>query len=402
MVNIYRFSMLLLAVSFQSQVYAQVPKGSSAALLDSGNTVSTEKDNSAASRLKKLEIQFFGRSYDQEDLYKRLSRLENSVFGGASFDSVHDRLDRIELVLGKGQSPKIENSRRVAQYRPATTQVKQSSDQKFADLLNRAQANISLKKYQVAADELMSAVQINPTSSLAFRQLGDVLVELRDIEGAQEAYKACFEEDQFGENGKYAKSKLLALFPRVPSRRRSAPSTPVKPQNVLGTIDSQINEYTNKVNKEGQQGAVWRAKASGREIDKIQQDTEQWLQDAQTYSTSGGMPFGSRRGGTRGSGVWTGRGASSVSSSGSSRVKNDINDVGRTRTNFVNADGQIQSENALNEASERSRHFTESAKNLKDQLSQKGKKGDVNLKPVGTNVYIRYYGNDSSNSKESK
>lgn len=394
--------MLLLAVSFQSQVYAQVPNASSASLLDSGNTVATEKDNSAVSRLKKLEIEFFGRSYDQEDLYKRLYRLENNVFGASSFDSMHDRLDRIERALGAGQSPKIESPRRVPQYRPATTQVKQSSDQKFADLLNRAQANISLRKYQVAADDLMSAVQINPTSSLAFRQLGDVLVELRDVEGAQEAYKACFEEDQFGENGKYAKSKLLALFPRVPSRRRSVPSAPAKPQNVLGTIDSQISEYTNKVNKEGRQGAVWRAQAAGREIDKIQQDTEQWIQDAQTYSTSGGMPFGSRRGGARGSGVSTGRGASSVSSAGSSRIKNGIVDVGRTRTNFVNSDGQLQSENALNEASERSRHFSESAKNLKDQLSQKGKKGDVNLKPVGTNVYIRYYGNDSSNSKESK
>ncbi|MCW5821389.1 MAG: hypothetical protein KIT34_01220 [Cyanobacteria bacterium TGS_CYA1] len=365
--------------------------------------VVAQSPDSAVSRINKMETSFYGRAHDQDDLNKRISRLENNIFGKSSFDSTHDRLDRLERAIGNENSYKIENTRPASQIKTSGLSAGPNANQKFANLLTKAQADISLKRFNSAADELMDAVEMNPKSSLAFRQLGDVLVELKDFEGAQEAYKACMDIDQSGENGKYAKLKLQAFFART-NRFRAPVSrvVPTTPKNTLSTIDSQINEYKEKMDKEGQKGAAWKTQSTIRETQRINEDTQQWLRDSQTYSTSGGLPFGSsRRGSSRGGSTWSSTSSSSTSNSRSSS-RNGIIEQGRLRSNFVNADGQNQSTNALFEASERARHFDESANNLKDQLGKKKMKGDVELQQFGTNVYVRNYGSSSASKSDEK
>lgn len=374
-----RIGVLLLSLSLQCPVFAQV-------------------SNAASSRIGKMETSFYGRAYDQDDLNKRISRLENNVFGNSSFDSTDDRLDRLERAIGKASPQKIENVKPAAQRKTSELTAGQDVNQKFANLLTRAQANISLKRFNAAADELMNAVELNPKSSLAFRQLGDVLVQLKDLEGAQEAYKACVDIDSSGENGKYAKLKLQALFSRANGFRPPVSRiAPVSPKDTLSTIDSQMNEYKAKMNNQGLQEANWKIQSTRRETQRIEQDTQQWLQDSRTYSTSGGLPFGSSRSGTS-------RGCASSSSTINSRSssRNGIIEQGRLRSNFVNSDGQNQSANALFEASERARHFDESANNLKDQLGKKKMKGDAELQQFGTNVYVRNYGSGSASSRDQK
>lgn len=395
----FLLSSLVLLTSFTYlPALGQIDSGKPVPRLEPEYALSDQSNSSAMGRIYKIEAAFFGHPYDKENLHQRLSRLENNVFGNASYDSLNDRLDRLERALGKGIPLKVENPKTAPVTKTKQVVQKDTPDKKFANLLNAAQADISLKRYHAAAEELMNAIQINPSSSIAFRQLGDVLVELKDNEGAQEAYKACFENDPFGENGKYAKTKMLSLSARRAKSKLGPHDSPETVTNTVGTMNRQVTDYTTRMRAEGQRNSDWKLYSGDLEINRIRRETDQWLLDARSYSNAGGLPFGGRSGGRGGYRYRGGGGGGGFNGYGG----RDISDLGYLRSNWVRTDSRRQALNAQREAAERSRHFSESAANLKDQLSRPRKNGQPNLRSLGTNVYVRYYGDDNPSSGDDK
>lgn len=342
-----------------------------------------QSQNSALSRIYKIEAAFFGRPYDKDNMHQRINRLEINVFGNSSYDALSDRLDRIERALGREPKLKIENPPAArAKIKAQSTPVKDSLDKKFADLLNQAQANISLRRFHAAAEDLMNAIQINPSSSLAFRQLGDVLVELKDSEGALESYKACFENDPFGENGKYAKAKLLLLSGRNAKSKIAPQDTEPVVQNTIKTVNRQVQDYANRMQYEARRNSmrISREPALGFPGGFVP------AYDTQGYPRRGRGGMGGGRGGYGGGGYGTG----------------ELSDLNYLRSNYARSDVQVRAMKAQREATQKAAHVAESATNLKDQLLRPHKKGGARLRALGTNVYVRYYGDETPSSTDEK
>jgi len=355
-----------------------------------------QSQNSALSRIYKLEAAFFGRPYDKDNLHHRLGRLENNVFGSNSFDALNDRLDRLERALGKEAQLKIENPRTAKAKAQSQTQaqakVKDLPDRKFADLLNKAQADISLRRFHAAAEELMNAIQINPSSSLAFRQLGDVLVELKDQEGALESYKACFDNDPFGENGKYAKEKLLSLSARNAKSKTAPQDTEPVVQNTVTTVNRQVRDYATRMQYEGNRTSA-----------RIERESTFGLRNNPGYETGDAYLRRARRGmggGGFGGGGFAGGGGGRRGGRG--YIPGEISDLNYMRSSWARTDARVRAMAAEREASQKAAYVAESAANLKEQLVRPAKKGGVNLRALGTNVYVRYYGDETPSSSDDK
>lgn len=352
-----------------------------------------QSKNSALSRIFKIEAAFFGRGYDKEDLQQRVNRLENNVFGSVSYDALNDRLTRLERALGKEQQLKIENPRTQKQTVKIQPAAKMSPDKKFADFLNRAQADISLRRFHAAAEELMNAIQINPSSSLAFKQLGDVLFELKDPEGALEAYKACFENDPFGENGKYAKAKLLSLSASNARRNTAPQDTQPVVENTVNTMNRQVRDYTARMQYESMRNSARISREAAftmnqRNFPGYQNiSADQYLRRARQGLGGGGFAGGF---------AGVGRGGST----GFNNYPPEISNLNYLRNSWARTDSRVRAMAAQREAAQKATYVAESAANLKEQLLRPHKKGEARLRALGTNVYVRYYGDDTPSSSD--
>lgn len=391
MVKITLCSLLLLTSCIQLPCQALNPDGTAPVQrLQPEFGIFDQSQNSALSRIYKMEAAFFGRAYDKDDLNRRVNRLENNVFGGVSYDALNDRLTRLERSLGREPQLKIENPRAQKQSVKAQPQAKVSADKKFADLLTRAQADISLKRFHAAAEELMSAIQLNPSSALAFRQLGDVLVELKDKEGALESYKACFENDPFGENGKYAKTKLLSLSASNARSKTAPQDTQPVVENTINTMNRQVSEYATRMRYESMRNSARIARESAYSFNRDNvpayslNNADYYLRRAQRGLGGGyGGYGGGGRGGRNGFGY-----------------PGEISDLNYMRSSWARTDSRVRAMAMQREAAQRAAYVSESAANLKEQLLRPQKKGDAHLRALGTNVYVRYYGDETPSSSD--
>lgn len=143
-----------------------------------------------------LERRFYAKTYEGESTHKRLARLEISVFG--------------ELRQGRPESERLRDLNSAVQEKDRASAlaaagaaaggaVKPDSPKRKETYLTwyrKAGADIRLKRYHAAADELLESIKLNPRFPDAYAYMGDVLLKLKDREGAKEAYKACFEVDR--------------------------------------------------------------------------------------------------------------------------------------------------------------------------------------------------------------
>ncbi|MCW5823808.1 MAG: hypothetical protein KIT34_13465 [Cyanobacteria bacterium TGS_CYA1] len=392
MVKISLCSLLLLASCIQLPCQALNPDGTAPVQrLQPEFGIIDQSQNSALSRIYKIEAAFFGRPYEKENLNQRVNRLENNVFGSVSYDALNDRLTRLERSLGREPQLKIENPRAPKQIAKVQPQAKVTPDKKFADFLNSAQADISLKRFHAAAEELMNAIQINPSSSLAFRQLGDVLVELKDRDGAIESYKACFENDPFGENGKYAKTKLLSLSASNARSKTAPQDTQPVVENTINTVNRQVRDYRTRVQNEGMRISARIARESAYRFNRDNMpayglnNADYYLRRAQRGLGGAGLGGGGGRGGRNGF-----------------AYPGEISDLNYMRSNWARTDSRVRAMAVQREAAQRAAYVAESATNLKDQLLRPAKKGGARLRALGTNVYVRYYGDETPSSTDEK
>lgn len=322
-------------------------------------------------RLFELETRYFGRGYHSENDDKRLSRLENLVFGVPSPGATGDRLGKIEAVAAE-----IDKQKKTADLKtlPALTAapVKAGKGKKltFNQQYAVAAQNIRTKRYHAAADDLLKVINMNPRYSPAYAYLGDVLLKLHDYEGAKEAFRAGFEVDPFGQYGRYGKAKLMGLAQREAYMRTQPQDTPIVVERTIKLINRQSNDLSGRHIVEGQTWSKWRTDLANIQLRRIAQDSNQSMTMLRRRNYS----------------LYT--------------ENDELSDINMLRTSYLRNDAVVQGMRARAEATRKAAHVAQSAANLKSLMMQPSRPGNAKLRALGTNLYVRYYGSDTPSWSE--
>ncbi len=322
-------------------------------------------------RLIELEARYFGHSYAQEPVEKRLRRLENLIFGQVSSDHAPLRLHKIEQALAKSGNQKKTD---LAKLPPLSLPVpkKQGKAKKltFNQTYAIAAQDIKLKRYHAAADGLLKVINMNPRYSPAYAYLGDVLIKLKDYEGAKEAYRAGFEVDPFGQYGRYGKARLMGMAADEGYRRTQPQDTPIVVERTLKLINKQSNDLGNRYATEGQTWSRWRTDLANIQLRRLAQDSHSQVQ------------------------VLRRRGYQLYND-------NEMSNLESLRTSYLRNDAVVQGTRARAEATRKAAFVAQSASNLKSLMMQPTRPGNAKLRALGTNLYVRYYGNETPSWTES-
>ncbi|MFA6207825.1 MAG: tetratricopeptide repeat protein [Candidatus Obscuribacterales bacterium] len=330
-------------------------------------------NSSNSEKLSVLETHYFGHGFTTESEPKRLRRLEYLVFGQANETLENNvRIGKIEQVLeALAQKKADDQAKAIAAEQAAMAALKadKSKARKPEKLtFNKAYAlaaqELKQKRYHAAADAYLKVININPRYSPAYAYLGDILVKLKDYEGAKEAYRAGFEVDPFGQYGRYGKAKLLGLAKRDSYIRTQPQDSPLIVERTIKLINKQSNDLSNLHAAEGQRWSRWRTDLANIQLRRIAQDNH--------TSVS----------------LLNRRGYQGYDDTEQSNLAN-------LRTNYVRNDAAVQATKIRAEAARKAAFVAQSAANLKAQMMQPVRPGNAKLRALGTNLYVRYYGSDT-------
>lgn len=376
-------------------------------------------------RLQSLESQFFGHTNDTLTIFDRLNKIETQVFGQAGDGAMNGRLNRLEAALGKAPQPTVTATSGTVSGKPAKNKVRKQDDdftptfsrrppisgtltplppismltpelmpmptpgapakETFQSISAEAVDDYKAQRYHACCEKLMKAVTLKPTDAVTYYRLGDVLTILRDDQGAKEAYSACFKIDPFGPVGKMARSKVLGFAQRDMYTQFAPQDTPTVVAHTINQIDRQTADIVSRYNQEGQSWADWRTRLGAIEAQKIQNETSLRLAEMRGmyngYRSNYGYYGRSRGYGSTGA--------------ASAYDQREISNLGQINSSYQRTDAQVQGNKARIEAAGKATSVTESAANLKDLMMAPYFPGDAKLKALGTNLYVRYYGDDT-------
>ena len=336
-------------------------------------------------RFGALEKRYFGHGYPNDTIEDRLFRMENLVFGSKTHAPMPERIFKLEATLGKaapaaagnealnpGEAPQStpeQNGGGAPGNATASAPVKVPA-KTFSSLFAQANDDMDATRYHAAAEELEEAIQLNPNNSKAYALLGTALLKLQDREGAKEAFRACFQVDPFGADGRNAKAMLLKMVSDDTIRATAPQDTPQVVSHTIQTLNLEAADLSNRYRQEGNRWASYRRYLGGIEAQRME----------------GENPTYGRRSHFAGYGGY-GRG--------------EISDLGHLRSNYIRTDSIVQANYARSEAARKSAFVQESAANLKEQLLTPGiLKDDARLKALGTSLYCRYYGDETPSVDE--
>jgi len=396
---------ITLALAFSSLILQGSP--ALAQVLDTSTPKASASDNAAASagpltdleRFNIIEKRYFGHGFPNDAIEDRLFRMENLVFGSKSHAPMPERIFKLEAVLGKAAAPQGNaalNPGESVQTTPAAPVAAvvpvaplaplKDAPKTFTSLYDQAMADIDNSRFHAAADELEQAIQLNPNNAKAYSTLGNVLLRLQDREGAKEAFRACFQVDPFGGDGRNAKAMLLKMVNDDTVRATAPQDTPQVVQHTIQTLNTQAADLAGRYRQDGNRWANYRRYLGNIEAQKITFDTNQYL-----YGN--GFGYGGRYHRYGGYGGYGG-GMTAYN-------RREISNMGRLQSNYVRTDFQVQANKARIEAAQKAAFVQESAANLKDQLLKGAVlKDDAKLKALGTSLYCRYFGDDTPSVDE--
>ncbi|MBP9091480.1 tetratricopeptide repeat protein [bacterium] len=367
----------LSATAAWGETLSMIPLTSNA----SGNALGTSTASASAlasasastrgEKLSTLEEHYFGHSFASEKEEKRLRRLEYLVFGQSneSKDS-NSRVANIEQIVSDLAQKKLDDqAKALAAEKAAINAAKSAKAEKPVKLtFNKAYAlaaqELRQKRYHAAADAYLKVISINPRYSPAYAYLGDILVKLKDYEGAKEAYRAGFEVDPFGQYGRYGKAKLMGLAKRDAYMRTQPQDSQLVVERTLKLINRQSNDLSSIHAAEGQRWSRWRTDLANIQLRRI----------AQESNTS--VNYLSRRG-------YQGY------------DDREQSNLANLRNNYVRNDAAVQATKIRAEAARKAAFVAQSAADLKAQMMQPVRPGNARLRALGTNLYVRYYGSDT-------
>lgn len=372
-------------------------------------------------RLQSLESQFFGHTNESYNIVDRLSKIESQVFGQSGSGALNGRLNRLEEALGKptqAVSTVNQSTPSTSKLKPvslkAAKPVMDDSDltptfsqrppnagsltpisaessgiantggkETFKSVSAAAVDDYKAQRYHACLEKLMKAVSLKPGDAVTYYRLGDVLTILQDEQGAKEAYTACFKFDPLGPVGRKAKEIILGYAKRDTYMQVAPQDSPQVVNHTVSMIDRQAADLSNRYQQDGQRTADFRLRLGAMEAQKIQNETNLALATARGgygyYRSPTALGFGAGPGG----------------GGYSAYDRQEISNLGRINSDWQRRDAQVQANKARLEAALKSGYVTESAANLKDLLLAPTLPGDAKLKALGTNLYVRYYGDET-------
>jgi TolA-binding protein len=351
-------------------------------------------------RFNALEKRYFGHGYPNDAIEDRLFRMENLVFGGKTKAPLPDRIFKLEAAIGKpaaeppanealnpGESTQAAAAAAAAKAAPsgaeAPVKTVKEAPKTFNSLFSQATADIDATRFHAAADELEQAIQLNPNNARAYSLLGETLLKLQDRDGAKEAFRACFQVDPFGADGRSAKAMLLKMVSDDTVRATAPQDTPQVVSHTIQTLNLEAADLANRYRQDGNRWAAYRRYLGNIEAQKME-------------GTYNGGPSGFGRH-FRGGGFAS---AGYTSPYGGYR-RGEISSMARLSSNYIRTDSIVQANYARAEAARKAAFVQESAANLKDQmLKPTVLKDDAKLKALGTTLYCRYYGDETPSVDE--
>lgn len=322
-------------------------------------------------KLSIIEKQFFKKEYPEECADKRLARLEIFVFGQIKKGvSEETRLNALDVAISDKSVTYVNGEKFLAAEIAVKPQSRAKKKETYLDFYNQAAADIRLKRYHAAADELLQCIRLNSRFPAAYAYMGDVLLKLQDVEGAKEAYKACFEVDPFGKYGRYGKAKLMGLAQQAAYSAAKPQDSPKVVERTIRHINNQAQDLAGRYQAEYHNSTSWRtslmALAQRRAIEASRNARR---------SGGSGYLYGNDR--------------------------NEVSDRLQINSYWAITDYNTRLYRARAEAVRKAALVAQSAADLKAQMLQPAAPGGTTLRALGTNLYVRYYGDENSSLAES-
>lgn len=327
----------------------------------------------SSQQISAIEQKLYARDYNCDGLDKRLSRLEISVFGELPAKlPEQERLARLLPAFARKEEAESKQALAARRIAGANLEAKKKRDKEtYLTWYEKAGKDIRLRRYKAAASELLESIKLNPRFPRSYAYMGDVLIKLNDREGAREAYKACFEVDPFGTYGRYGKAKLLQMVRQDAYYKPGAQDSDKVVSHTIKTINRQVGDMTQRIQKDSDNVSSWKSALATI----AQRRMLQSMQEAR-------MQGGGRRGTI--TTYYPGGGE-----------RHEMSDLSIMNNYYMQTDWVRQNYLARAEAARKAAFVNESAANLKAQMLQPLSPGGSRLRALGTNLYVRYYGDDN-------
>lgn len=303
-----------------------------------------------ADQLSILEQSLFDRSYANEPEASRLDRLEQMIFGASKTGSSEARLHHLIDATQKHDQAANADS----QHRPAQT----SKPISFAVLMNEGRNEYMQRAFHAAEQTFGQAVERQPDSQTAHYWLAMAKTRLIDYEGAHEEFNLAFRLNPFSDEGKECRTRLMEVAATLEKMQHAPVDSPKIISRTMATIARQSSSLQAQKFREGEATANYRVRLA-------------------SYEAGRGGYFG----GTR----W-GRG--------------EVSNRRFIGNHYILTDGYVQAAHARLDANHRAIGIQESQNSLLQQLADHPRPGSPQLRAFGTNLYVRYYGKESSDGSE--
>lgn len=226
-----------------------------------------------------------------------------------------------------------------------------------------------LQRYNAAARIFEAEVERNPNNLRARLCLGRTLEMLKDPEGAKDEYKYCFAADPFGADGRLAKAYLLEMVERVAKKKHGPADGPKLVNQSIKQINSQSADCKARHIARGAQHA---AHKNAQMNDQMRRQYNMMMPD---YNTMNAYNRNRRYFGDGG----------------------DVSQQYWLQSSYLRTDYLRQAALARAEAAKRAFEVQKSANNLKMLIAESQmhpNSSGPKLRALGTNLYIRNYGED--------
>lgn len=352
---------------------------------ESVKQISANNGSALHENLSMLERRFFQRDYHSDNSNERLNRLEHLAFGAAKTGSPEARIKVIKRTLQNPAELAAEEAAADA-ARAEKANSNPSAKPSFGALLDEGIKEFRAQRYHHAQDAFEKAIALNSRSAEAYANLGGVLLMLRDKQGAQDCFKACYALHPFGPMGQYAREQILKLV-------HDDAYSKTDPQDSQDTVARTV-ALINRQSADRARTAQYTAGLTARnrltltdiEIQKMSADTQEALADLRA---------------NRGYYAFYGGGRTHYDRAATDPYnQREISDLNYIRTNYLRTDGQVQANAALIDGYQRSSSAFESGTNLKNQLLQPVAPGAAHLRALGTSLYARYYGDGTPSTDD--
>lgn len=364
----------------------------------------TQAPSDSEAKVSELETRYFGKVAAGQSLEGRLGKLESLIFGQPKKGIASERLTGLEKAIGAAATPDSAETLWLPNKGPAATQTgggiasgaaggtsgATAPKENFTHLSDEAVSDYNNLRYHACAEKLERCLALKPGDAMTYLRLGDTLQQLRDNDGAKEAYQACFTIDPFGKLGQFAKTRLLTASQINAYQTTATQDTQAVVAHSISQIDREAADLSSRTLREGRATAQWRIQLGQIEARKIaaQADMDRYSMAGYGggYRGGGHGRYAYGGGGIGGGGVYGGYGGGAA---------NDISNMAQIQTNWMRTDARVQANLARQAAANKAAMVNESAANLKDLMLSKHLPGDATLHALGTNLYVRYYGDDT-------